>query len=166
MAIAAFKDMHTELTAAVTTPIRDHFLADHRRLETLVEEVLAAFEANDRQEVARLWTEFELGLLAHLEAEEVHLIPGLLRVCERDARVIVQEHRHIRTRLTELGVTVDLHTIRLDSARDFIDELRAHSKNEDRLLYRWGDAHLDESERKSLFAALAAGLRARVESTV
>jgi hypothetical protein len=156
--------MLAEATAAVTATIRDRFLADHRRLEALLEQLLAAVEANDRDAMTRLWTQFDSSLLAHLEAEERYLFPALFRVCDRDARVLGQEHRHIRSRLAELGVGIDLHTVRLDSTRDFIDELRAHARNEDRLLYQWGDAHLDEPQRMSAIAGLSAGLHAQAKN--
>lgn len=152
--------------ALMPATIRDRLLADHRRLETLLERLLAAFEANDREDMAQGWTEFESGLLAHLEAEETYLFPALQRVSERDASVLIREHRHIRTRLTEIGVSLDLHTVRLASARDFVDELRAHSRNEDRLLYRWAGDHLDETQRTSLFAALSTVVRARPSKVV
>jgi hemerythrin superfamily protein len=151
--------MKNEL-AVVTAPVRDRFLADHRRLESLLEELLAAVEANDRPEMSRLWGELESGLLAHLEAEETHMFPALLRVSERNARFLVQEHQHIRRRLAELGVAVDLHSVRLDSVRDFIHELRAHAASEDQLLYKWADTHLDEPHRASIIEALTAGIRA------
>ncbi len=141
--------------------LHEHFLADHRRLEDVLERVLAACEANDREALGPLWTEFEVGLLAHLDAEDAHLLPALFAAAPQDARVIVQEHRHIRSRLAELGVAVDLHTLRLETARLFIDELRAHARTEDRLLYAWGDAHLDAPRRTSIIAALAEALRVR-----
>ena len=152
--IAHSAPMEAEATAVISTGICDHFLADHRRLETLLERLLAAFEANDREDIAKLWTAFEAGLLTHLEAEEKHLLPALQKASERDARVLIQEHRHIRTRLEELGVGIDLHIVRLTVARDFIHELRAHAKNEDRMLYKWSDAHLDEPERAAVITAL------------
>ncbi len=152
--------------ALMPATIRDRLLADHRRLETLLERLLAAFEANDREDMAQGWTEFESGLLAHLEAEETYLFPALQRASARDASVLIREHRHIRTRLTEIGVALDLHTVRLASARDFVDELRAHSRNEDRLLYRWAGDHLDETQRTSLFEALSTVVRARPSKVV
>ncbi len=152
--------MRTEASALTTMPIRDRFRADHRRLEKLVLRLLAAFEANDREDMERLWSELDSGLLAHLGAEEAHLIPGLARVCALDAKQLLDEHRQIRVRLTELGVALELHTIRLESARAFIDLLRAHALQEDRLLYRWGDTHLGEQERGSLFSALSSRLAA------
>jgi hemerythrin-like domain-containing protein len=130
-------------------PIRGRFLDDHDRLEALFKELLAAFEANDNESIARLWTEFESGLLAHMEAEEAHLIPCLQRVSPVSARILTQEHGHIRTRLAELGVVVDLHSVWLDTARAFIDELRAHAKTEDRLLYQWADERLGDAEKAS-----------------
>ncbi|HVJ93862.1 MAG TPA: hemerythrin domain-containing protein [Labilithrix sp.] len=148
-------------TASV--PIRDQLLEDHAQLERLFERLLAAFAANDREEVARLWTEFELGLLGHMKAEEADLIPMLEHASPRNARVVIQEHRHIRSRLAELGVAVDLHTLRLETARAFIDELRAHARNEDRILYQWAEERVGPAEQLSLFESLAARLRARAK---
>jgi hemerythrin-like domain-containing protein len=152
--------MHAH-AAEMTAPIRAQFLADHDRLEAVFERVLAAFEANDREEMGRLWTEFESGLLGHMETEEAHLIPALQRVSETSARVLVQEHRHIRTRLTELGVALDLHALRLDTARSFIDELRAHARSEDHLMYQWAEDRLDEAAKAALFQSFATRLRER-----
>jgi hemerythrin-like domain-containing protein len=141
--------------SSARTSIRDRFLADHQRLEASLERLLAALAANEQTAVSRLWTAFASDLTAHLEAEEAHLIPALFEVFERDVRVIVQEHRHIRARLTELATAVESQTARLGSVRDFIDELRAHAHNEDRLLYRWTDAHLDEPQRTFVIDALS-----------
>ena len=131
-------------------------------MDALMARVLEAFADNDRELVATLWHEFDAGILAHLEAEEKFMIPILLRVCERDARILIQEHKHIRTQLVELGIGVDLHLVRLESARSFISELHAHSLHEDTLLYRRADAELGDEERQSVFAALAENLRTRL----
>ncbi len=148
--------MNAESSETVT--IRDHFIADHVRLETLLGKLLAAFEANDREDIQSLWTDFESSLLVHLEAEEKHLIPALLRARERDAHAILAEHRHIRGRLAELGTGIDLHIVRCDAARAFIEELRAHARHEDSL-YQWADERLGESERASLIGALVEKVR-------
>ncbi len=153
--------------ALVTSaPISEKFLGDHARLEALFERVLAAVEANDRDDMACLWTEFESDLLAHMETEEAHLIPDLHRASETSARVLTQEHRHIRSRLTELGLALDLHALRLDTARAFIDELRAHARSEDRLLYQWAEERLDEPAKASLFESFATRLRTRAKRSV
>lgn len=134
--------------------VRDALLKDHERLERVLEQVLAAFEANDREGVATSWTRFDAQLLAHLAAEERHLIPALFRVNQRDARSLLEEHRHIRARLTELGAGVDLHIVRLAAARAFIEELRAHARHEDSLLYRWADENVADSDRMELLQAI------------
>jgi hypothetical protein len=95
-------------------------------------------------------------LRTHLEAEEKHLLSELLRAFEREARVLLREHHHIRTRLSALGTGFRSPTAsQVDSVRNFVDELRAHAKNEERLLYQWADARLDEQVRTSAIAALA-----------
>jgi hypothetical protein len=139
----------------VTTSIHESFWTDQRRLEALLERILVSYTANDQKETSTLWTKFDSGLRTHLEAEERHLISELLRASERNARVLLREHRHIRTRLTELGTGFRLHTAQLDSVRNFVDELRAHANNEDRLLYQWADARFDEPARASAIEALA-----------
>ena len=143
-----------------TSRIRERLLSDHKRLEKLLADMLIAFEENDREAVAALWTEFEKHLLAHLEVEERHLIPLLLRTNERAARTIAREHKHIRDRLMDLGTAVDLHVVRIGMARDFIHELGAHAESEDTLLYQWADEHVDEGIRKTLLKDLAEALKA------
>jgi len=115
--------------------------------------------------VSELWTAFEDRITRHLEAEERFMIPQLFSSHPRDARAILEEHRHIRTRLTELGCRVDLHTARFETARGFIDDLRAHARHEDDVLYRWADEHLAAGEQKTLFDALPAPLRGRIRRT-
>src|SRR6476620_9846854 len=92
-------------------PISDHFLGDHRRLEIIFEQVLAAIADGDRECLSLAWLDFETGLLTHMHTEETYLIPALLKTSSRDARAIVTEHQHIRSRLADLGAAVDLHTL-------------------------------------------------------
>jgi hemerythrin-like domain-containing protein len=144
--------------------IRERFLDDHAELEDLFTGLLDAFEANDREGVAQLWNEFESRLAKHLDTEDRFMIPPLFASRPRDARAIVEEHRHIRSRLVELGCGIDLHTVRLDAARGFIDELRAHAHHEEDVLYRWADEHLPAAEQTDLVTRLAAPLRRRLRS--
>ncbi len=144
--------------------ISRQLLDDHRRMEDLLRRLLAAFEANDREDVRTLWDEFETGLLAHMETEEEHLIPRLIRVNEPDGRALLEEHQLLRRRLTELGLEVDLHTIRLDRALMFIEELRAHSRHEDKWLYRFGDEQFSVAERDALLNDLASRARSLLEA--
>jgi len=144
--------------------IREKLIADHRRLDGLLERVLGAIAADERETIADAFTEFDCRLRTHLEAEECHLIPALLRSDPRAARAILAEHAHIRARLLELATAIDLHTIRLSAASAFASELRAHASHEDNFLYRWADEHLGEAEQRSLFADMVDGVISRVRS--
>ncbi len=138
-----------------STAVRDRFLADHRELEKLFTRLLAAFEVSDCEGVTTLWVDFADRMTKHLDVEERFMIPGLFAVRPRDARAILAEHRHIRSRLSELDCRVDRRIVRLARAAGFVEELRAHARHEEEVLYRWADDHLAVGERSTLFAALA-----------
>jgi hypothetical protein len=146
--------------------IREHLLADHRALEQALERMVAAFEMNDRERIQRAYSAFEPRLLAHMDAEERYILPALLRVDEAEARAILDEHAHIRGRLMELGMGIDLRLVRLDMARDFQDELKAHAEREDALLYRWADQHLEAPDRASLLHAVADSVVSKLSAHV
>ena len=138
--------------------IRDKLTADHVRLERLFEDVLARLARNDRDETRAAWSEFERALTAHLDAEEKLVLPAFAFANPEEARAIAAEHERFRAKLLELGVAVDLHTLRLDDAKDFVGELHAHGRREDALMYRWAEKNLEEAVR----AALVRGLLTRV----
>jgi len=152
----------TAVEAVADVRVSEKFRLGHRELEGLFQRILDAFEANDREAVAALWTQFDDQLNAHLNAEERFFIPSLMTTNERAARAILQEHRLFRSRLLEFAAQVDLHVIRLEAARTFIDELRAHAAHEDRVLYGWADQHLPEDKRVSALSALAGDAKARL----
>jgi hypothetical protein len=139
----------------VIAAILDGFLADHRRMETLLQEALTALAANCLPEMFRFWAEFESSFIVHLGAEETSLFPELFAVRPRDAVVLAPEHRHIRAHLAELGTGVGSRIVRGHSLRAFIDELRAHARTGDHVLYRWSDEHFDEQQRTSVIHTLA-----------
>ncbi len=137
-------------------------LSDHEQVEGELVRLIAAFQIDDRAQMQASWTAFEARLTAHLETEERHLVPALLRWRGRDARVIIEEHKLIRRRVAELGTAIDLHTARLDVLRAFADELRAHARTEDKLLYQWADTHFSEAAKTSILSDFAAAFQARL----
>jgi hemerythrin len=139
--------------------IRDRFMADHRRLEAIVDQVLAALEANDRDEIRKLWRALESGLHAHFEAEEKHAIPLLMVSGPREGQALLAEHKHLRRRLAELGSEIDLGVARVESLRGFIDELNAHARHEETVLYKWCDDHLEETPQSPLLKPLVEMIR-------
>jgi len=136
------------MTRAAHAPTGDTLFAvmtdSHERLERVFDQLLEALAAN-APDARALWTELDHGLLAHMEAEERFMLPELAKVDRDEAIALVQEHGTLREQLLELGVAVDLHCIRLEQSRAFVETLRAHAGREERLLYRWADQRLDAS---------------------
>ena len=148
----------TPQSALKADSIRDKLTADHQRLEKRFDDVLRRLALDDRDETRDAWNEFDRGLTAHLDAEEKLILPAFAFAFPEEAAAIRKEHESIRAKLLELGVAVDLHSIRWPAAADFVAELRAHATREDALMYRWAEKNLEETVR----AALVRGLLTRV----
>jgi hypothetical protein len=153
-----------EVTSLPAIGLRHRLTQDHVRLEQLFEELRAAFDADAPQDAARLWGELELGLGAHMDFEERHVLPAFRSVDRRETDDLLREHELIRRRLIELGVGVDLHLLRAEVVADFIALLRAHASREDALLYRWAECALPAPMQASFQPAPVAGKAARATS--
>jgi hemerythrin-like domain-containing protein len=134
--------------------IRDSLLADHRRLDDLLTRVLVALEAVDLGRAATEWADFDGALRTHLDAEDRYLIPALFASRPRDARSLLQEHRHVRNRALELGGALKKGTLRAETVRGFVDELAAHVRRETSVLYDWADDELDGLDRDAVLRAV------------
>ena len=137
--------------------LRERLVQEHLRLESLFHAVLTAFDADDSEGVTANWTLFNAQITAHMDAEERLLLPRLALENPEAAHALHDEHELIRSRLLELDVGVDLHLVRCNAARAFIDELRAHARHEDEMLYDWADRHLTAEERHVVSESLAPG---------
>lgn len=138
----------------MTASLRPHFLADHEQLETLLGELIAAFETGDHGIARETFRRFEKLLLEHLEIEERQLFPELAATNVAEIADLRDEHRAIRTRVEELAVGVELHQVRLSAIRTLVDNLHHHAAREDRLLYRWADGVFSEPARRSQVEAM------------
>jgi hemerythrin-like domain-containing protein len=136
--------------------LRGELIRDHARLDQLFAELRAAFDADARQDAARLWADLDRGLTAHMEFEERHVLPAFRAIDSLEVEGLLREHDLIRHRLTELGIGVDLHAVRAELVADFVALLRAHAHREDELLYRWAERELPPSAR-SAFRPAAKG---------
>jgi len=134
--------------------IRDRMTADHLRLDALFDDVLKRLALDDRDETRAAWSDFEKGLLAHLELEESLILPRFAKDHELEASVIRREHDAFRKTLVELGVMVDLHAIRMDVANAFVRAIRDHARREDSLMYRWAEENLVRETREVVATAL------------
>jgi hemerythrin superfamily protein len=132
---------------------------EHNRLDEVFEELLAAFRAGDRAEVAVRWDSFAAGLNAHMALEEEYILPGFAATDPEEAALIAREHGEIRASLADLEVGLDLHCTNLHAAERFIRALRDHAQREEALLYRWAQANLGEAQQASLSAQLISAFR-------
>lgn len=82
------------------------------------------------------WAKFETKLIRHMEAEERFLLPLLEASDPAEVARIRLEHARIRDALSELGVAVELHTVREASITELIELLQDHAQHEDVALYR------------------------------
>jgi hemerythrin-like domain-containing protein len=123
------------------------FLEEHRQIERLFERLLAAFSGDDRGDVAHFWSECDRALSKHLRDEEEVILPRLFSARPREARAIVAEHQHLRARMADLRMQFDGRTLRLENARGFLEELQAHARHEERVLYP--EAAMAAAERDS-----------------
>lgn len=143
---------HMDGPSGTPTALSDALLAEHTKLETLLDDVIGGAEVLDDTRAVDAWKVFGRALLAQLDAEDRHLVAVLPD--ERSARILINEHRYVRSRLLELGRAVEEGTVELGALKNFRDVLRAHAKSDDRLLYRWAEAELDERQRDAILDEL------------
>jgi hemerythrin-like domain-containing protein len=128
---------------------------DHERLERLFDAVVTEAARGDAADLLDEWRTFEHSLLAHLEAEELHLLRAFGQSAPTEAEALLDEHARIREQLIELGIDLELHCLSADRVKAFIDGLRAHAAREEQLLYPWAARQLGGPARKQLHQALA-----------
>lgn len=127
--------------------LHDELCADHERLDALFQDLLNAAEGADQPTLQRIWARFESGLMAHLEAEETHLLGVLEKVAPDEVDKIRAEHEQIRKLISELGVITELHQLRKEVADLLVWTLRDHAAYEDRTLYKRADELMSEEDR-------------------
>ena len=126
-------------TPATITEVRARLLSDHRALEELLVQLTCAIEGANPPTLCEQWTRFEQNLRDHLDTEERFLFPLVAAAHRTDVEALRAEHQHIRRALSELGVKVDLHTLRKAEVDELIVYLQQHALREDGSLYHWLD---------------------------
>jgi hypothetical protein len=122
---------------ATATPLRDALVEEQETLSALLDEIVGASEV---EREAR-WPSFVDALVAQLDAEDelVSVMPW-----EGGARILVQEHRFIRERLGELVESARGRRLGAAALKNLSGILRAHARNDDRILYRWAERTLPD----------------------
>jgi hemerythrin-like domain-containing protein len=123
------------------TAVQARLASDHRVIEELLTQLANALDGANPQDLCDQWTRFERNLRDHLDTEERCLFPLVASAHRNEIEALRLEHRHIRRALSELGLSVDLHTLRKASVDELFVYLQQHARREDQSLYAW----LDES---------------------
>lgn len=123
-----------------TERIRSVLLGEHVRLEAAMTELANSVEGADPAALTADWRRFERALIDHLELEEHDILPAVEPIDPSAIARVREDHAAIRTLVDELGVEVELHTLREETVDRFLALLRAHAAHEDATIYRAADA--------------------------
>lgn len=130
-----------------TAAIREALGAEHARLEARLQELADAAETANAQAMVEVWRTFESALREHLAREERDLLPAVEHRHAREVARVRKGHATIRAKLDELGIQVELHTVRREMIDGFIALLRGHAAHEDATVYRAADEELGPKAR-------------------
>jgi polyisoprenoid-binding protein YceI len=130
-------------------------LADgHAHLQRSFADIVELSLDLDTDELRQPWKKFELDLIRHFDLEEEHVLRPFAASEPGPAAEILAEHQHVRAALTQLGIDLDLHSLRPEQVQTFVDRLRAHVAREESLLYPWAARQLGAEARTKLRHAL------------
>jgi iron-sulfur cluster repair protein YtfE (RIC family) len=117
--------------AEADTRLRD----EHAELDARFDDLCARARDGDWSDVDEVWDDFADDLEAHLAFEEEEVFPALAKDAPALVERLTAQHEMIRRRLTELGVEIQVHTVRADTLETFVDALRQHAALENEQLY-------------------------------
>lgn len=146
---------------------------DHRELSQLLWRLSQDARDPSGLELQATWRELEHRLLAHLDAEEQFLLPLVEASHPFQVECTRREHGEIRRIVAELGIAVELHTVRESAISELVRTIDEHAEREDRTLYRFAGEKASVAVqhrialalRESTTAALAAVKRATARLT-
>jgi len=136
--------------------LKQRLSGDHAELAQQLQALARSVDANDAAcDLGQCWADFEASLRDHLDTEERSIFPVLASAHRAEIEALRAEHQLIRNTLTDLGLAVELHTLRKAAVDDLIAFLDQHAARENDSLYEW----LEQSPR----SGSELGLRAMFE---
>lgn len=120
-------------------PVGAAMLEEHARLQRLFIELLEAAHAGvDKRTLLETWRDFEHGLSAHLDTEDL-ILPRYRAAHPDEVAEAEAVHRRLRALLFEVGILIDLGMVREPAVLELVELIRAHAEREERGLYAWAD---------------------------
>ncbi len=139
--------------------VRLHMAEDHRELERLLKRLSDDAQAPECAALHCTWCEFESRLLGHMAAEEDYLLPLIEASHTAEVTRTLAEHKQIRRQVSELGVAIELHTVRQPAIEELIRTLQAHAHYEDQTLYPLAGEEAPPVLQQRLSAMLKSAMR-------
>ncbi len=145
--------------AGVSAPlIRDHYRADHRRLDNLFQQ-FQRLKRIDLAQAAECFRQFQNDLQQHIQWEEQILFPRFdEKTGQRElsrTMVLRLEHQRIQNLLATIAQKLQRRDIGTEREVTLLENaLVAHNAQEEHLLYPALDQLLSESERRLVFASM------------
>jgi hemerythrin superfamily protein len=127
---------------------------EHAQIETLLSTASCSVREDACADAECRWNELETALLAHLDAEEMLVMPQLARAYPDEAKQLLREHEQIRCALGDIGIAFELHTVRADAIDAFCARLREHAAHEETLMYPLVASELSHGPLHSLLRRL------------
>ncbi len=113
---------------------------------------------DDPGELVQRYRDFEAGLLAHIETDELHVLPEYAAEEPADAARVRAEHASLREQLVALGAEVELHRVRPPTLDRFIQTLRNFARHEELGMYPWAQSALPLANKREIFARVGRSL--------
>jgi hypothetical protein len=135
---------------------------DHVAIARKLRELAEHAHRGDAAAIHASFEALERALADHLAYEDDRLLPRFAEADPNEAAALRDEHARIRRRLEDLGIALELHTLRAGMIDDFIDLLYRHAVREERALYAWSERALPVAERHELFSWVLARLEDRL----
>ena len=129
---------------------------DHERLDAMLASVLELVHVDLRPQLQEHWVTFEDGMLTHMNAEEMFILPAFGLFDAASAAILYADHAKLRGLLAEVGAGLDMDLVREEQVQELAQTFRAHAKAEKDFLYEWADRSLPPTALSSLARRLRA----------
>jgi hypothetical protein len=139
---------------APMTQLQTRLAKDHAEIHALLECLAQDVDAPPCGALAATWAELEARLLRHMDTEELYLLPLLEASHPAEVEHTRADHARIRELVAELGVAIELHTVRKPAVMQLVELLQRHAAHEDAALYDLAGARASVSIERRVFAAL------------
>lgn len=131
------------------TALIDKLHEAHDEIEAMTRGVIASIRDDDRDVMHDDFAVLERRLLDHMSWEEMYLLPAYEKDYPESATKIRAQHADFRRRLGEIGLAIDLHSVRAEHFEELAARLGAHAEAEE-VMYSTIAGRLPEEQEEAI----------------